>query len=198
MYVNIHFINTFLSDIINLMKIRLLIITFFLLAILPLVLAKGVSAQEDSRDTLVITGKGYPPIRAENPAQARLMAKRAAVVDAYRNAVAAKSGKTYKGDIEYSQLEGFVKGMTVMSEEYLKDGGMRITAKVPTENVMVTSHSIVSEGQLEKDDTVVTGKSTGAIMPTPPREPQEPAAGTAQVSVSEWYRIIEKYVRYDY
>jgi hypothetical protein len=124
-----------------------------------------------------VQGIGYPPIRAESTAQAHLMAKRAAVVNAYRNAVAAGTSSGNGSDVTYQELSGFVGGLTIVKEEYLKDGGIRITAKVPKKNVVVSS---VSGTEVRRSEG-----------------PREEFRGPERVSLDEWYKIINNLVRID-
>jgi len=150
----------------------------FLLAVLSfsvlLLSADSGSGQDSSNnDTIVVSGMGYPPIRAENAAQARLMARRAAILDAYRNALAATGSSNSDEQTLYAGLSGFVKGLTVEREEYLEDGGVRIFAKVSGRSLVVTPRP-TREG--------VTEKNRGGPSPVP---------------LDEWYRIIERSVRFE-
>jgi hypothetical protein len=121
----------------------------------------------------VVSGIGYPPIKAENAAQARLMARRAAIVDAYRNALAGTGPSNNDEQAFYTGLSGFVRGLTIEREEYLEDGGVRILAKVPGRSAAATSRT---------PNEVVTEKGRG---------------GPAPVPLNEWYRIIERSVRFE-
>lgn len=154
------------------MTIRSLVVVFCFISFNGLCLA-----EETTDDTITVQGTGYPPIRAESAAQARLMAKRAAIVHAYRNALSPASPSPAPpsgdaADVTYQELSGFVRGVTIVNEEYLKDGGIRITAKVPKKNIIVS--------------TVRTeiNKSGGS-------------AGPERVSLEEWYKIINNLVRID-
>ncbi len=134
-------------------------------------MAESKGGQED--ESLIVHGLGYPPIRAQSLAQARLMAKRAAIVDAYRNALVEARVENYSEDALYTGLSGFVKEITVLNEEYLEDGGIRITARVPLQNVKVSSAGI---GKTSK-----WPRGTG----------QEPV----RVTLETWYKIIKQSVR---
>ncbi len=128
---------------------------------------EGRRADEDS---IVVSGVGYPPIKAENPAQARLMARRAAVLDAYRNALASPEASGGDEKIFYSGLSGFVKGLVIEREEYLEDGGIRIFGSVPRRNV---------------------------VLPPAARSGPGPDGGKpSAVPLNEWYRIIERSVKF--
>jgi hypothetical protein len=130
---------------------------------------------EDARhasgpEYLVVNGIGYPPIKAQSEAQARLLARRAAVIDAYRNALATKGAKDHEEGDFYAGIQGFVKGMTIVEEEYLEDGGIRVVAKVPATDTHVTSGTTYEKTQ-------------------------ETGGGPSRVSLDEWYRIVNKSVK---
>jgi hypothetical protein len=150
------------------------LITFTALLIVLFVITSITASwgiRDDSEgETVIIKGIGYPPIKAESIAQARLMARRAAVIDAYRNALSMAGRERYEDGYFFSSLNGFVKGMTIIDEEYLKDGGVQITAEVPFENITVLSKNI--------SEIPGGGKRHGL----------------KKISVEEWYEIIKKLV----
>ncbi len=142
-----------------------------LLAAAFIFLAQGWADQNSNdNDSFIVTGTGYPPIMAQSAAQAHLMAKRAAIIDAYRNALTAKGIKDYDENIMYEHLQGFVKGMTVISEDYLEDGGIRVLARVSARDINVSS----------------------GVMSVIPGEIRR---GPPSVSLDEWYKIIRKLVK---
>jgi len=128
-----------------------------------------LSGQREKGDAFVVSGIGYPPIKAQSPAQARLMARRAAIIDAYRNALALAGSTEHDEYNLYTGLSGFVKGMTVIEEEYLGDGGIRIVARVSSGDIVVKSKGAI--GRIEKE------------------------TGPSRVTLDEWYRIIEQFVK---
>ncbi len=116
---------------------------------------------------VTVEGVGYPPIRTENRAQARLMARRAAILDAYRKVLKIESGGGLSEEF-YRGLAGFVRGARVVREEYLSDGGVIVTLEV-------------GSGEVSGRTTSGPGTETG--------KPE-------RVTVEEWYRVIEKVVVY--
>lgn len=152
-------------------------ILFFLACICVMSFGTTGLADEAAEEMVSVQGIGYPPIRAESPAQAHLMAKRAAIVNAYRNALSAKTASGNGGDVTYQELSGFVSGLTIVEEEYLKDGGIRITAKVPKKNIAVSSGRRTEVG--------TEGRRA------------ERSGGPERVSLDEWYKIIDNLVRID-
>jgi len=86
---------------------------------------------------LKATGSGIPPPGSVNPAQARLMALRAAKVEAMRNLAEQVSGVTIvadtsiqdfvtKNDTIKSRVDSFIKGAWVSEERELADGTMEV------------------------------------------------------------------------
>ncbi len=157
----------------------------FLLSLISFLFLSGIAwiyvsgAADD--DMVTVQGTGYPPIRAESAAQARLLAKRAAVVDAYRNALSGRSPSRPGPDVTYKELSGFVSGMTVVGEEFLDDGGIRIIAKVPKKNVVTSSLAERQVRSVERSSEV----------------PRDGLRGPVRVSLDEWYRIINNLVKID-
>ncbi len=132
-------------------------------------------------DNIIVYGIGYPPIKAQSEAQALLMARRAALLDAYRNALKASSGEgsdPKEDKTFYENFSGFIKGMKIVSEEYLGDGGVRVKASVSLRDV-----SMFQKGHNKKEG------STGYLP--------ERLNGPEKVTVEEWYRIISGVVRFE-
>ncbi len=88
------------------------------------------------------TGIGAPPERYIGKPQARPMALRAARVDAYRNLLETTKGvrvdsstsvKDYivESDIINTQIEGLVRGAKAVNQEYLSDGTVEVTMRMP-------------------------------------------------------------------
>ncbi len=88
------------------------------------------------------TGIGTPPDRYIGKPQARPMALRAARVDAYRNLLETTKGvrvdsatavRDYivESDVINTQVEGLVKGAKVVNQEYLSDGTVEVTMRMP-------------------------------------------------------------------
>jgi hypothetical protein len=87
-------------------------------------------------------GIGAPPERYIGKPQARPMALRAAQVDAYRNLLEVTKGVridsetlvkdfTVESDIIKAQVEGLVKGAKVFNREYMSDGTVEVTLRMP-------------------------------------------------------------------
>ena len=153
--------------------LTLIIALSLIFGLLPYSIADGV-------DPVVIQGVGYPPVKVRSKAQAKLMARRAAVLDAYRNALYSAAGDTNGEDDKtyFQQISGFVRSMEILQEEYLSDGGIRITGSVKPIDIAVSS-----ESKLSQSDAL--------------RIQQHPNSGPRTVSAAEWKRIIEKMVTID-
>jgi hypothetical protein len=86
-------------------------------------------------------GAGAPDVKAQNPAQARLGAERAALIDAFRNLLAQVKGVSVDGarkmddlmqkDEIRARVEGVVKGYKVVDKRYFSDNGVEIDIEVP-------------------------------------------------------------------
>jgi len=87
-------------------------------------------------------GIGAPPERYYGKPQARPMAVRAATLDAYRNLLEVTKGVrvdsrttirdfTVESDVINSQVDGLVKGAREVHKEYLSDGTVEVTVRMP-------------------------------------------------------------------
>jgi hypothetical protein len=87
------------------------------------------------------TGQGAPDLKAQNPAQARLGAERAALADAFRNLLAQVKGVSVDGtkkmgdlmekDEIRTRVEGIVKGYKIVNKRYFSDSGVEVEIEVP-------------------------------------------------------------------
>ncbi len=87
------------------------------------------------------TGSGAPDLKAQNPAQARLGAERAALADALRNLLAQVKGVSVDGTRKVSDLmekdeirtrvEGLVRGYKIVNKRYFSDSGVEVEIEVP-------------------------------------------------------------------
>lgn len=87
------------------------------------------------------TGQGAPDLKAQNPAQARLGAERAALADAFRNLLAQVKGVSVDGtrkvgdlmekDEIRTRVEGLVRGYKITNKRYFSDSGVEVEIEVP-------------------------------------------------------------------
>jgi len=107
------------------------------------VLYKNTLAPEERWGPVILKAKGsaIPPPDVVNPAQARLMALRAAKIEALRNLLEQAQGVTIianstvgefilKSDVIRSKVEGFVKGAWVSEERLLSDGSYEVEMEI--------------------------------------------------------------------
>jgi len=90
--------------------------------------------------TVRATGSGAPDLKASNPAQARLGAERAALLDAMRNLLSQvkgvqidgtkKMGDAMADDRIAARVEGVVKNYRVVGKRYYSDGGVEVDVEV--------------------------------------------------------------------
>jgi len=107
-----------------------------------LVEPKGAGGIDWSEGFVYATGRAVPPPEAASPAQARLMAERAAKVDAQRNLVEVLKGVRVASEttvrdfmqasdrIETS-VSGVVKGAVPVETKYEDDGSLSVRLKAP-------------------------------------------------------------------
>lgn len=121
-------------------------------------------------------GIGAPPQRNIGTPQARPMALRAGQVDAYRNMLEVVNGVrvdsnttirdfTVESDIINTQVQGLVKGAKTMKQEYLSDGTVEVTVRMPLSGNFA---SVIVPRILER-------KQAAPV----PASPQAPAASPA-------------------
>ena len=93
-------------------------------------------------NVIVAKGEGAPPANAVSAAQGRMMARRAAVVDAYRqlaetiNGVHVESGSSVQdyilqSDLTRTNVDAVIKGARVIKEWKEEDGGYAVLMEVP-------------------------------------------------------------------
>ncbi len=121
-------------------KILCLLTALFML-MTATVFAAEAGADWDNR-VITVTGMGALPPHAVNPAQARMMARRAAVADAYRQLAEAVKGVNVDSettvenmmvtsDVIKTKVSGLIKGAAVIGEQVIPDGGYEVTMQMP-------------------------------------------------------------------
>jgi len=102
----------------------------------------GIGGKVDWTTGLITaTGIGAPPASADNPAQTRGMAERAAYVVALRNLLESVKGVRVDStttvenfivanDTVRTQVSGMVQGATILNKKYISDGSVEITLGV--------------------------------------------------------------------
>ncbi len=116
-------------------------------------------------------GSGAPPAGVTSPAQARLMAERAAKADALRNLLESVKGVrvdsdttvesfTTKNDVVRTRVSGIVQGAIEVGKRYLSDGVVEVTVAVNM------------TGQLMAVMLQELPPLTTPLMPSPPPPPK--------------------------
>ena len=119
---------------------------YLLLLVMTLLLALPTGAAQAAgvdwnEAKITVQGTGVAPPNAVNPAQARMLAKRAAVVDGYRQLAEAVQGVNVDAettvenmmvtsDVIHTRVSAMVKGARIVSEEVLPGGGYQVTMEV--------------------------------------------------------------------
>lgn len=104
----------------------------------PVLAAEGVDWNNSS---ITVIGAGVAPMNAYNAAQARMMARRAAVVDAYRQLAETIKGVNVDSettvqsmmtldDTTKTKVSAFIQGARIVSEQVIPDGGYEVTMTV--------------------------------------------------------------------
>jgi len=113
-------------------------------------------------------GMGAPPERYIGKPNARPMALRAAKVDAYRNLLEITKGVQVssettvrdfvtESDVIRAQIEGLVKGATVANQEYLSDGTVEVTLRMPLKSLVAESPILEPMRSLALESEEVVG-----------------------------------------
>ena len=101
-----------------------------------------------------VTGMGAQPANAVNPAQARMMARRAAVADAYRQLAESIKGVNVDAettvenmmvlnDTIKTKVQATIQGAVLVSEKEIPGGGYEVTMQVPIFGVQNSVSSAV-------------------------------------------------------
>ncbi|HLA28150.1 MAG TPA: hypothetical protein VJZ49_09685 [Syntrophales bacterium] len=137
-------------------------------------------------------GTGAPPARAIGKPEARPMALRAAELDAKRNLLEITKGVridsttvvkdyTVESDIINSQVEGFIKGALVVKKDYMSDGTVEVTVRMPLFGDF--SQVIMSKARERRPEAKppVTPPADVPDVPAAPAAPATPAAPSGPV-----------------
>lgn len=128
---------------------------------------------------LIATGRGRQPWRSASKAQARLMAKRAAMVEAYKN-MAGMLGMSDGGPREGTggeHVEGFIRGARLKETRYYANGDVEVDLEM----------TIPAGGVREGSSESAAGKAEGKD-----RELLFVEKGGGTIGESEWREILGK------
>lgn len=124
--------------------------------------------------TVKATGAGAPDVKATSPAQARLGAERAALLDAMRNLLAqvkgiqVSAGKTMgdamaKDEVK-AKVEGLIRGYKVVGKRYYSDGGVEVDVEVPLSLLTDVIDPEPAQQQLAVSKPDADKSSTGLVI----------------------------------
>ena len=136
--------------------------------------ANGISYENG---VVTVVGEGVAPQNAVNMAQGRIMARRAAVVDAYRQLAESISGVKVdsettvenaiaQSDITKTKVAAVIKGAQVTHEEITPDGGYRVTMTVSMFGVTGSLASAVMTPPAVKESFPVPDPNVAPSMPS--------------------------------
>lgn len=123
--------------------------------------APAASNVDWGNGVITVTGYGTPPARANTPTKRFALARRAAIVDAYRyvaetiqgvnvTAESTVSDLAAENDLINTKVNALIRGAQIVSEEALPDGGYKVTMQVSMYGVSNSLSSIV----MPKTETV--------------------------------------------
>jgi hypothetical protein len=132
------------------------------------------------------TGIGAPPEQFYGKPQARPMALRAAQLDAYRNLLEIVKGVrvdattevrdfTTTSDTIRAQVEGMVKGAQIYKRDYMSDGTVEVTLRMPLNGDF--AQAVLPVPKVLKSETFDRPGAPIAPSPAVPTAPAAPQAG---------------------
>lgn len=165
------------------MKVRItrMLSVLTMAALLVIASAASVFASDGpdwSSGTITVEGTGVAPTTAMSGIQARMLARRAAVVDAYRQmaeiikGVNVDSDTTVENmmvtsDVTKTHVSALIRGAKIISEKALDDGGYMVTMEIPMYGASnslasaVLTPSTVKESFPEPQASVTPSQPTG-------------------------------------
>lgn len=159
----------------------------FLVVLMIMAMASTVFAGSGSVDWdkgyIDVIGLGVPPSNATSPAQAAVMARRAAVVDAYRNVseciagIALTSETTVRdamveSDIIKTKVSAFIKGAKIINEQKAPDGTYQVTMRIPLYGIQGLEAAFPQINPNDKEKLRELNQPKSTVQPTTTPVPQ--------------------------
>jgi hypothetical protein len=124
---------------------------------------------------VVATGRGRQPWRSANKAQAKLLAKRAAMVEAYKNmaGMLGMSDSRPREGTGTEHVEGFIRGARLRETRYYINGDVEVDIEmaIPTGSVGEgSSESAAQKAQVKDAELLFVEKGGGTISESEWRE----------------------------
>ena len=136
-------------------KLTSLLLTFVLATCL--MISTAFAATDYNQGSYIeVTGFGTAPAVSANASQARMMARRAAVVDAYRNAAEEIQGvqvdaettvemMATTNDTIKTKVSGLVRNATIVSEKVVEGNGYEVTMRIPMFGVSSVASAVIPQ-----------------------------------------------------
>ena len=171
---------------------RLLGIMGLMMALIIMSTASALAATNWDSATVTAEGTGVPPATAYNSVQARMLARRAAIVDAYRQlAEQIKGGDVdadttvenmmVTSDVIRTHVSALVQGARIVDEKTLPEGGYSVTMQVSMFGVSNSLASAVIERPAVKESFPSVVVTVEPAMPRPASEYGFPSLPSADI-----------------
>ncbi|MCX6356845.1 MAG: hypothetical protein NT045_03050 [Candidatus Aureabacteria bacterium] len=135
-------------------------------------IAQSIPASPRAVEPVIVTGRGKAPPYRESKAKQRLMARRAAMLEAYKN-VAKVVGRT-EGDVRRGtgteRVEGFVVGARLIETRYYGNGDAEVDLELPGKAWAMFSAAPPPRDDARDDEPITVEKGGGTISETEWRE----------------------------
>ncbi len=155
---------------------RCLMLLLGLMLLLPVASIEAAAGVDWSEAKVTVQGMGVAPPNARNPAQARMMARRAAVVDGYRQLAEAVQGVNVDAettvenmmvtsDVIKTRVNAMIKGARVVAESVTPDGGYQVTMEV---GMFGVSNSIAQAVMPKPEKKAAFPEPVASVAPAAP------------------------------
>jgi hypothetical protein len=131
---------------------------------------------------LAVIGEGRPPLKVQHKAQARLMAERAAVLDAYGRAARVLSETIPQTPPEQEGYSGFLRGGRIARSELMPDGSVKVELEIPLSLELVGRVREV----MQQPDGVMTDKGETIGLRHADFIARHRVAGPRPITLREW------------
>ncbi|MDE2179882.1 MAG: hypothetical protein KGJ40_03420 [candidate division NC10 bacterium] len=113
----------------------------------PAASAGGVYWLNEGAGVLSVIGSGRPPVAVQHQAQARLLAERAAIVDAYGAVARLLSEAVLQAVTGAEGYSIFLRGGQIARSEFMPDGSVRVELEIPISPKLIRSVRGVMRGK---------------------------------------------------
>lgn len=171
-----------------------------MVTMLVLLTASAFAATGTNWDSAVVTaeGTGVPPAVAYNSVQARMLARRAAIVDAYRQLAEQIKGvdvdadttvenMMVTSDVIRTHVSALVQGARIVDEKTLPEGGYSVTMQVSMFGVSNSLASAVIERPQVKEPYPAVVPKVEPSIPLPPADYGYPSTTSPSTSTQPIY-----------